>query len=46
MIDDKQAYLSRPATEYGRGPVTNTMPAEIPMWAWYMIAAVVLVLWL
>ena len=30
---ERNAYLTRPATEYGRGPVRSILPSEIPPWA-------------
>ena len=31
--DERERYLTRPATEYGRGPVRSILPSEIPPWA-------------
>ena len=41
---ERNAYLTRPATEYGRGPVRSILPSEIPPWALKLaiVAAIVL----
>ena len=43
---DRNAYLTRPATEYGRGPVRSILPSEIPAWALKLIIVTAIVLWL
>ena len=43
---ERERYLTRPATEYGRGPVLSILPSEIPPWALKLIIVTAIVLWL